>query len=71
MIQRLETRDHVMVLLTEIVELFATAGAQKRLFANDVVLKALLYNLYGVLLDAVRELISVLLRTYKGNCESL
>ncbi|KAF2440888.1 hypothetical protein P171DRAFT_523914 [Karstenula rhodostoma CBS 690.94] len=65
--QRLETREHVLGLLTDIIELFVAVSAKRRLLADDDVLRALLFDLYGVLLDAVRELISILLRAHKGN----
>ncbi|KAL1595913.1 hypothetical protein SLS60_009603 [Paraconiothyrium brasiliense] len=66
-IQRIETREHILGLLVEIIELFASSAEQRRLFAGDDELRALLFDLYGVMLDVVQELIRILLRTHKGN----
>ena len=52
--------------LTEIVGLLASSVAQKRNFADDQELATLIYDLYGVSIDTVRELIEILLCTHKG-----
>ncbi|KAJ4301332.1 hypothetical protein N0V90_003424 [Kalmusia sp. IMI 367209] len=67
--QHIETRERVLDMLKNIVELFASAASQRRFFAADEELKTLLFDLYGVMLGAVRELINLLLRTHNGNCK--
>ncbi|KAJ4344822.1 uncharacterized protein N0V89_012566 [Didymosphaeria variabile] len=59
--------QHILGILTGIIELFALSAAQRRLFASDDELRASLFDLYGVMLDTVQELIRILLRVHKGN----
>ena len=69
-IQRIETRERVLELLADVVRTFALVQEQRRFFPNDQQLSQLVLDLYGVMLDAIQGLVSILLRTHKGPCNS-
>ncbi|PVH94902.1 hypothetical protein DM02DRAFT_618276 [Periconia macrospinosa] len=66
-IQRIETREQVLELLADVVRTFALAQEQRRFFPNDQELSQLVRDLYGVMLDAIQGLVSILLRIHKGS----